>query len=158
MEQITLNNELSLTCPEGFHRLNSEEIKKFNFPNEEPGCVLQDKERHIVVSLAWKELNALLALLLNVRELNGKMAEYVSEANKDYGYKQGEFFSGNIGTKKSAGFNYSYVVGEVGMDAQMIMVKNHHTIYYIYFYFRSANRKESLEMIEEIISSMKWEK
>lgn len=158
MEQILLNNELSLTCPDGFHRLNSEEIKKFNFANEEPGCVLQDEKRHIIVSLAWRNLNALLAMLLNVKELNGKMAEYVAEANKDYGYRQGEFFTGKIGGRKSSGFNYSYVVTGVDMDAQMIMVKNHHTIYYIYFYFRSANRQESLELIEQIISSMNWKK
>jgi hypothetical protein len=158
MENIIVNDELSFNCPDGFHRLSSEEIGKYNLANDQPGCVLRDEERHIIVSLAWKQLNPLLALFLNVRELIGRMAEYVAEANKDYGYVQGEFFTGSIAQKKSAGFDYSYRAGETAMDARMIMVRNRRTVYYLYFYFRSQNRQESLAVIEPIISSMNWKK
>ncbi|MCR5067931.1 MAG: hypothetical protein K6A14_07715 [Erysipelotrichaceae bacterium] len=156
MERILLNGALELTSPDGFRRLNEEEIKKFNFANEMPGCVLQNEERHVIISLAWRKVNALLSKLFSVKELAGRMADYIADADKDYGHKRGDSFAGTVAGEKAAGFNYSYTVEEVGMDARVIITRHRGHFYYMYFYFRSANREESLKLIEQIVSSMQW--
>ena len=156
MERILLNDQLELSCPEGFRRLNEEEIKKFNFANEAPGCVLQNEECHLIVSLAWRKVNFLLSRLISVKELSGRMADYIANADKDYGHKRGENFDVRVAGEKAAGFEYSYTVEDTAMDARVIITRHRGFFYYMYFYFRSANRQESLKLIDEIVNSMSW--
>ena len=157
MEKILLNDTMELISPDGFRRLNDEEIKKFNFANEAPGCVLENEDCHLIASLAWRKVNALLSRLISVRELAVRMADYVANADKDYGHEKGEHFSGTVAGEKSAGFDYSYTVDDTAMDARVIITRHRGFFYYMYFYFRSANRQESLRLIEEIVSSMNWQ-
>lgn len=156
MEKILLNNELELTCPEGFHVLNEEEMNKFNFANDKPGCVLENKDSHIIISLSWRPINGLLALMVNVRELAQKMAQYISEADQPYDHRQGDSFTGTVAGEKSAGFDYHYKAQDIDMDGRAIVVKHRRMLYYMYFYSRSQLRQQSLEQIELIISSMSF--
>ncbi|MBO4217972.1 MAG: hypothetical protein J5887_00480 [Erysipelotrichaceae bacterium] len=156
MERVLLNNELELTCPEGFRVLSEEEMNKFSFPNEKPGCILENQDSHITVSLAWRPINGLLALLVNVRELAQKMAQYVSEADQPYDHRQSDCFTGSVAGEKSAGFDYHYKAQDIDMDGRAIVVRHRRTLYYMYFYSRSALREPSLKLIDEIISSMNF--
>ncbi len=55
MENITLNGELGMVIPDGFHRMSEEEIKRMNrIGGSDTGFCFSDPERHIIVSLAWK--------------------------------------------------------------------------------------------------------
>ncbi|MBQ6655050.1 MAG: hypothetical protein IJM79_05945 [Erysipelotrichaceae bacterium] len=157
MEKILLNDALQLTVPDGFRRLNGEEIGKFNFANEAPGCVLENEECHLIVSLAWRKVNALLSRLISVRELAARMADYIANADKDYGHQPGEHFTGTVAGEKAAGFDYSYTVDDTAMDARVIITRHRGHFYYMYFYFRSASRQESLKLAEGIVSSMNWQ-
>ena len=156
MERILLNNELELTCPDGFRSLDQEEMKKFTFANEQPGCVLESEEQHMIVSLAWHRIGILLSLLFSPREMAGKMAEYIAKADKDYNHRQGEFFDRTIDGSKASGFDYSYTAQNIEMESRMIVAKRGRNLYCIYFYFRKALHQQSVQLMEEIISSMSW--
>ena len=49
MENISMNNELNLVIPDGFHRMSDEELKKLNrVGGSGTDFCISDPERHIM--------------------------------------------------------------------------------------------------------------
>ena len=66
--QRHFNNTLSLTFPDGFHVMNNDERKKLKMLADGPGECLTDPDRHIIISIGWKELGLFPALLVSVKD------------------------------------------------------------------------------------------
>ena len=66
--QRHFNNTLSLTFPDGFHVMNNDKRKKLKMLADGPGECLTDPDRHIIISIGWKELGLFPALLVSVKD------------------------------------------------------------------------------------------
>lgn len=158
METATLNNELNLTYPDGFHVMSKEELSGYNFFSEAPGWCLNDPDRHIMVSISWKQVPGLFAKMLKAKDVAKNMEEQMSKAMKVYDYRLDEMVSLLPGGKEAEGFRYDYTVQETGMSGLSLCVKNKNTFYYLHFYYRTALKEESYPVLEEILQSAVWMK
>ncbi|MBR3154478.1 MAG: hypothetical protein IKF10_05695, partial [Lachnospiraceae bacterium] len=66
--QRTFNSTLHLSFPDGFHVMDNDERQKLNMLADGPGECLTDPDRHIIISIGWKELGLFPALLVSVKD------------------------------------------------------------------------------------------
>ncbi|MBE6989550.1 MAG: hypothetical protein E7426_02235 [Ruminococcaceae bacterium] len=156
MEQVRLNEDLGLSYPDGFQVMSAEELSKLRFSGGAPQWCISDPERHMILSISWKKVNGLVAKLLSAKDIAKDTEAKLSRPMKTYGYRMEDFFELELDGKSTAGFLYRYTVQGIGMSGKTLTVKNGRTIYYIYFYFRTAARKASLETLDEILDSVRW--
>lgn len=156
MQEILLNEELRLTYPEQFHVMDEEERRQLNFYADGPGACLSDPERHLMVSIGWKKINGLAAMLISEKDIARNMEMQVRTPMQQREYKMQGFVSTEAGGKKAEGFNYAYSVDGKGMAAQSLVAKNKKTIYYLHFYARTETFEEGRPVWEEILRTARW--
>ncbi len=156
METVLLNNELNLTYPDSFHVMSKEELSGYNFYSEAPGWCINDPDRHIMVSISWKQVPGLFAKMLKVKDIAKTMEGQMAQVMKAFDYRLDEFISRTPGGKEAEGFRYEYTVQETGMTGVSLAVKVKNTFYYIHIYYRSALRDESIPVMEEILDAAAW--
>lgn len=59
MGSTQLNNEMNLQYPDGFKIMSEEELRKHKFYEEAPGFCINDPDRHIVLSVSWRQATLL---------------------------------------------------------------------------------------------------
>ena len=99
MEKMKLNNELTITYPDGFHVMDQEELGKHQYFGEAPGWSISDPDRHIMISAAWKKTNGIVAKLLNTKDIARQMEAGIKAPMQQYGYQFEEFLSLQAGGK-----------------------------------------------------------
>ena len=156
METALLNNELNLAYPDGFRVMSKEELSGYNFYSEAPGWCVNDAERHIMVSVSWKQVPSLFAKMLKVKDVAKSMEGQMAQAMKAFQYKLVEFTARTPGGKEAEGFRYDYTVQDTGMSGESLCVKNRNTFYYLHFYYRTALKEESMAVVDEILQSASW--
>ena len=156
METALLNNELNISYPDGFHVMDQSELSAYNFYAAAPGWCINDPDRHIMVSVAWKQIPGLFAKMLKTKEVAKSMEGQMAQAMKAYDYRMDEFVSRTPGGKEAEGFCYQYKVQETEMSGMSFSIKNKNTFYYIHMYYRSALKDQSLPVLEEILNSAVW--
>lgn len=155
MEELVLN-KIRFTLPDGFVKLNEEEVQTMNLIKEgDDYGVYRNEERHIVASLAYKKANALLSLFVNEKEAIENMEKQIAEPMKAYGYERKAFVEENVAEEQAQGFNYTYEVSGVKMEGLSYILKEKNDLYYLHFYFRKENETKDLPLIKEILNSAK---
>ena len=71
-QSILLNNEYMMNCPDGFHIMTEEERGKMNQFGDGMWIGLSDLERHMIVSIGWKQVSPLALMLLSTGESGTK--------------------------------------------------------------------------------------
>jgi hypothetical protein len=155
-QQVTLNQILSLSYPEGFHIMTEAEKGSLNVLEAGPGEVLYDPARHIMISIGWKVLGKVPAMLLSAKDAIKVTESQISGPMQAYGYQMHGFFSKKIGSEKAEGFSYSYKAQGIEMHGESYVVKYKKTFYYLQLYVREELKDESLALWEEILSSAGW--
>ena len=156
MIEKILNNEMSISYPEGFHVMDKEELKGQQFLQEGPGWCISDPDRHIVVSAAWRKTNGLIARMLNTRDVAKNMSAQIRKPMQKFGFQLEGFLQKEMGGLRADGYLYQYVVQGTGMAGESFCIKKGSTFYYIHCYFRQALKDESLAVLEEIFQSVTW--
>ena len=148
METALLNNELKLTCPEGFREMSKEELSGYNFYSEAPGWCVNDADRHIMVSVSWKQVPGLFAKMLKVKDVAKSMEGQMAQAMKAFQYKLVEFTARTPGGKEAEGFRYDYTVQDTGMSGESVFALN---------YFAECDIKDlfAVKASENIINELK---
>ena len=155
MEELVLN-KIRFTLPEGFVKLNEEEVQTMNLIKEgDDYGIYRNEERHIVASLAYKKENALLSLFVNEKEAIENMEKQIAEPMKAYGYERKAFVVENVAEEQAQGFNYTYEVSGVKMEGLSYILKEKNDLYYLHFYFRKENETKDLPLIKEILNGAK---
>ena len=73
MSTTQLNNELNLTYPEGFKVMTPEDLKQYKFFEEAPGFCINDSDRHIIISVSWRQSNPFVAMLVSSADIAKNM-------------------------------------------------------------------------------------
>ncbi len=156
METVLLNDQLSVSIPDGFHVMSREEISQLNFSGEAPQWCIRDEERHVIFTIAWKKTNALFSMVLSEKDVAKSMEKSLRGSMQSVNYQLEEFVSSSLDGKSAEGFTYDYVVDDVGMHGIIYSVKQKKCFYYIYGYIRQQLRKEGEEAVEQILNSISW--
>ena len=158
MENIALNNALTLSFPDGFRRLTEAETNKLTFIEAGEGVCLRDEARHILVSLGYKKVGLLPRLTLDSVDVAKASQARVAAAMKAYGYGQLRWQNGRMDGKKACGFRYTYQAQGVDMAGDCCVVKDGGVIYYLNAYVREAGQEESFRLWEEILDAARWKR
>lgn len=153
-EKIVLNNSIRFSCPEGFHVMSEEERAELNMIIQGPGVCLNNPDKHVTVSFAWKEINRFSALVLNASDIMKKMETQIRRPMQQFGYHMDGYVSRNVGKRKAEGFRYGYDVQGTGMYGEAYVIKEDTTLYYLYVYIRQEYIEEGFAAWEELLAAM----
>jgi hypothetical protein len=152
----TLNNSLSLSIPDSFRKLDEAERKKMNMLADGPGMCFSDPDRHIIISIGWKELGLLPSLLVSARDAADNSQKAISQAMQPYGYRFHETFAEDIGGESAPGFSYEYEAQGISMHGETCVIKHNKVLYYLHIYMRRELKEESTKIWKDILATAKW--
>lgn len=156
MHTVVLGERLTISFPDGFHILDDKEKSKLQFVGDGPGECLSDSESHILISLGWKPIGSLPALLVSAKDAAKRMEASIRKPMQQYGYRLNEFTGKKIGGEQAEGFSYAYTAQNISMYGESYVIKRDRTLYYLHFYARSEYLTESLDIWNLILSSAEW--
>ena len=152
--EILLNNEWKMTFPDGFRLLDEKERGALRFIAGGEGECLSDPARHMIVTLGWKTVGGLTALVLNGKDLARNMEKHISAPMQPYGYRPDGWRERPLGGGPAAGVRYRYRAQETDMLGESYVLKSGKTLYYFHLYARAALEKESLACWEALLDSL----
>ena len=154
--QRTFNYTLHMSFPDSFHVMDYDERQKLNKLADDPGECLTAPEKHIVISIGWKELSLFPSLLVSVKDAADNSQKAISKAMQPYGYRFRETFAEDIGGKSAPGFSYEYEAQCIAMHGETCVVKHNKVLYYLHIYMRREFKGESTKIWKDILATAKW--
>jgi len=154
--EITLNNELTLSWPSGFHQMTDEEMKEAYRGDDSMHWGFWDKERHTVIMVLCKKYNPLAIKLTSQKKMvikNEKMTRAMCSKNA---YKFEFFFTHQLAGSIVGGFCYTYSVGEIRQAAKCVLVQRKNYIYNIACYGRAENSPTDHELFDKVLDSVSF--
>lgn len=148
---MTINNELSLCYPDGFHEMDADEMKRF-FATSLYRRGIYDGDRHILISVAWTKPGPLNYLT------DGKTILLRAESGMRSGllnYRQTERFTAEIAGKKACGVRFSFTASDadVGQTGVMTVFRAGNKFYAVTFVAREEGFAESEAIYRGIAES-----
>lgn len=156
MNTAVFGDKLTLSYPDGFHVMDRAEKNSLQFFGGSTGECLSDPERHILISIGWKAIGGLSALLITAKDAAKKMETSIRKPMQNYGYRLNEFAAKSIGGEQAEGFSYEYESQGTHMYGESYAVKQARTFYYLNFYARKELLEESQNVWNMILSFAKW--
>lgn len=156
METVKLNNDLDLSYPDGFHVMTEEELKKHKYFEGAPGFCIEDPERHIILSVSWRQANPFVAMIAGTADIARNMEAKIRKPMKKFDYQTEGFMKRDIGGRTADGFRYTYKVQDIVMCGESLSARNGSNFYYIHSYYRDALREESLAVLDGIFGAAVW--
>ena len=153
MHEIDINEEFTISYPEGFHVMTDEEWSKLNVLEDGPGVGLSDPDRHIIVTVGWKQVGGLTAKLIKGPDLVKNMEKRIRKAMAPWDYKNKGFSHRSVADSTAEGVGYTYRVQDTGMYAESYAMSRGRTLYYLHFYVRQEFKEEGLPVWEEMLAS-----
>ncbi len=152
-----LNNEMNINVPEGFRILTGEDLAKYRAAEGAVNFGMQNEEKHIILTVSWKEYNSFLAMLGDPKEAIKKQESSIAKLMKDYSYRMKEFSEFKVGDLAGQGFTYTYDVQNTGMQGTSVIVKNGKVFYYIYAYCRQELADDGMKTVRDILADVSWQ-
>jgi len=156
VEDILLNHKLYFAFPEGFHRMEGEELARLRFMEAGPGGCFKDTEKHLIVTTAWKEIAGLAAMFLKAKDVASGMEAQIRKAMQPYGVRMGEAVKRDVGGKPAYGFRYGYEAEGIAMQGESLVLKEGKAYYYLHFYARAESAAEAAGVLDAILASARW--
>ena len=156
MQQITVNRELQLSYPNGFHKMSNDELSRLHFIEAGDGLCLSDPERHMIISIGWKQIGLFVKLLLNPRDLAKNMEARIEKPLQSFGYQLKERLEKTLDGKQAKGIRYTYSAKDIDMMGESYVIRSDKIIYYLNVYFREAMASESLAVWHDSLASVRW--
>ena len=153
---ISVNDHLTLACPDGFHVMDEEERKNLTFIAEGSCECITDPVRHILITVGCRTLGKLAAMLVSAKDAAGNMETALREAMRRYCFRENGSAAIELSGEKARGLSYEYVAHDTDMYAESYVAKRGKALYYLNFYVRETYRDKGLKTWEEFLSSAEW--
>ncbi len=154
MEYLMIGEQLKLPCPNGFHLMSDEEKAKLNFLESGKGFCLRDEDRHMLVSIGWKETGMLTSMLLSDISLEKNMESSIRQAMQPYGFQPETHLNRQIAGMNATGFRYTYTAQNISMLSESYVLRNGQSVIYFHLYARNALRDDSLPVWNDLLASV----
>lgn len=152
MTPITINDELCLCYPQGFHELDEKETQRF-FTTSQNRKSIYDENRHILISIAWTKPGFLNYLT------DAKTILYRAESGTKRGlpdYRRTDLSQSRIGGKKAQLVRYEFTAldSEVEQCGEMAVFRAGNKFYALTFVARKDGIRENRAVYDEIVQSI----
>ena len=123
MSKATVNGLMSIEIPEGFHTMSAEELRQAYRDDNPDRWGMWDQERHVMVTVMWKEYSRLLMMLADVKAICRKNEQIAAKGYAGNGYERGGFFSASVDGRPAEGYRFSYRVGDAEQSAETLLFR-----------------------------------
>ena len=157
MENSVHLHGLTLPRPDGFHVMAETEWSKLRVLADGEGIGLSDPERHMIVTLGYRQASGFSAVLLSTKDLAKNMEKQIRKSMAALGCKTEDMKQRSIGGRVAHGCRYSYTVQDVDMTGESYVIKEKKEIWYLHVYMRTALLAGSVPVWEEMLDSAAWD-
>ena len=158
MTEYLINNTVQLSCPEGFHEMDSDELRQVYLDDNSNRWGIWDKEKHIIISVFWHRSSGLLMKLAGDAENVAKSTEgKLRHSLKNNNYHCEGFFTLSLNGKNAAGFRYNYTVQDVKQTGDVILMLHGKECYTVYYYARKDGPESDHEIFEQVLDSIRFQ-
>ena len=157
METILVDGEwLAVSAPEGFVVVPHGELESLMGFKYDRMWGMRDTERHMMLSVTWKDSGKLLTKLASEKSLAKRVDETNAKRHREHGYRrEGFFVRGVAGASAQAqGVRFSYDVEGVAHEGEALVFKRGVRCYTLSYSTRSALATENRPVYEAILESL----
>ena len=157
METILVDGEwLAITVPEGFTVVPHDELELLMGIKYDRMWGMRDAERHMVLSVTWKDTGKLLTKLASEKYLAKRADETSARRYRKRGYRSGGFFARTIAgaNAQAQGLRYSYEAEGIVHEGEALVFKRGTRCYTLSYNTRSALADENRLVYEAILESL----
>ena len=157
MAKTLIHGELEIAYPEGFNLMTSDELRKA-YNNPYPNIWgIRDEERHILITVFWKDSNELLSKLASAESLAKRAEKTISRGMRKLAYRFGGKFTTTIAGCEAHGFRYEFTgAGDVAQVAETIVFKHGKICYTLYYYTRPETAAANLPVHDAILAALRF--
>ena len=152
--RVSIENKLYMDCPDGFRKLTDEELTKMNLSADGKGLCISDKARHIVITVTLTQVNALSSWLLGTTETAWSMSRQIEKKMKQFSYAKIDDVKRTIDGQVARGMDYEYIVQDIHMIGESLVVKIEENLFYFHMYGRKVRKAETMKVFGEILDSV----
>ena len=160
MAKVLKSSKISIKCPDGFHVMTTEELKKNHMYTGIAQWCVTDPVRQLILSVTWKEkhsgLRGLVDNSLGTKEISREMQRKMAKGMRGFQYKLDGFTVWKLDGKRADGFLYHYTLQGLPMFGEYLAVKKDNLVYYLNYYAKADNEVESREIFKDMLASLKW--
>lgn len=158
MSKAVVNQFISIDIPEGFHAMSAEELRQAYRDGNPNRWGMWDKERHVMVTIMWKDYPRLMKLLmLDLKAVCQKNEQMAAKGYAGNSYECGGFFSPSVDGKPAEGYRFSYRVGDAEQSAETILFRQDMTVYSITLAGRTENREADRSLFDGIVVGISFQ-
>ena len=154
MKKLTVNEELTLTCPDSFREMTREELDTAFADTNRNRAGIRDGERHVILVVQWHRANVLLAALTDPSTALRGTEFRLRRLLKDHEYRRTGTRSRQIAGRNAKSFRYEYRVQGVMQEGEVYLLKKKTSVYMIYTYSRMPVTEEARRVIGEMLNSV----
>ena len=154
--EAVFGDKLILSFPDGFHLMDDAEKRNLHFFNDNSGECMIDPERHMLISIGFRSLGGIPAILLSANDIAKNTEKTIRKMMIENNYQLSRFTSGIVGKEKAGGFCYCYESQGIEMYGESYVVKHGRDCFYLNLYARKELLTDSLDTWGKILSSAKW--
>ncbi len=155
VNQAVINQEITLTWPEGFHVMDGEELRELYQNDDTKRWGIRDKTRHLIITILWEDYSSLLIKLSDIKAVARKNEKMSARGYRDHGYRREGFFSMSVDGRQAEGYRFSYRIGEADQSGQTLLFKVKNRIYSISCIGRSEKAEEDRALFERILEEVR---
>ncbi|MBR5089203.1 MAG: hypothetical protein IK093_07235 [Ruminiclostridium sp.] len=153
MNEVTINEEITLKYRDGFDLMDDEELKK-HFGVSGNNWGIYDRGQHTIISFAWNKVNGFMAWLADPNSV----ANGIEKRMRDNlgGFERTSDVCINICGKKAEGFTFEYYVedGNIKMVGKILSFRIGKCFYVIQFVTRAEREQEANADFDAVIASV----
>ena len=149
---MTINIELSLSYPEGFHEMDADELLRF-FSSADNRQGIYDGDRHLLLSVAWTK-PGFLNYLTDVKTILLRAESGMRRGLQ--GYRQTEMFRTVIAGKKGQGVRFAFTAQDTDISqiGELTVFRAGDKFYAVTSVAREDGMEESIAVLHEITQSI----
>ena len=156
MNNARINNELSLTYPDGFSEMGEEELKKY-FSTAENRWGVYNADLHAILSVSWTKAG----FWSFAADTESVMIGIESRLRRNLvNYQRISSYRYNVASKKKKpnahGIRFEYRVDDAAIvqAGDIVVFKQKKLFYVIYYITRKLNAAEQLPAFREVLDSV----
>lgn len=147
---------LAVAMPEGFATIPHDELE--SLMGFEYGSMwgMRDAERHMVLSVTWKDSGKLITKLSSEKSLAKRANETSAKRYRNRGYRFDGYFDRAVSgaSAQAQGLRYSYEAEGIAHDGEALVFKRGARCYILSYNTHSALAAENRPVYEAILESL----
>ena len=154
MNRICVNDELLLSCPEGFAVMSADEPNRLYACGDSHRWGAWDRERHVMLTVLWQRYNPLLMMLADMKSLARRNEQLTQRGYEGHDYQLKGFSSRKVCGLTAEGYRFTYRLGDVIQSVETVLIKRKNRVYSLNCIGREADQAGNHVLFEAVLDGI----